>query len=152
MIIEHTRFGMIEYTAEDVISFVEGLIGFQHCKQFLLINAKPDSAFRWLQSLDEPGLAFLVVNPRAYVQDYQPELCVSTLSDLQLREDTPMVVFTTATIPPGRPEDMTLNLLAPIVVNPITNMAAQVVLEDAAYTMKHRVFDHTDLVRQDAAA
>lgn len=152
MKITGTRFNTIEYDNEDVITFSDGLIGFPESKRFVVVNARPDTPFRWLQSLDEPTLAFLVVEPAAYVPDYQPELSQGSFEQLGLSEDAPKIVFTTAAIPQGKPYEMTINLMAPIVVNPLTNKASQVVLEDAAYTMKHPVFPSADRVGQDAAA
>ena len=57
MQIQSTRFGTIEYGDEDTIIVRDGLLGFPNCTQFLVINHKEGSAFRWLQSLEEPDVA-----------------------------------------------------------------------------------------------
>jgi len=135
-----TRFGHIEYSNEDIVFFDEGLIGFSKFRHFVVVSTKEDSPFRWLQSLDDSAVAFLVVNPNHYLQDYAPVVEECEAQSLEISPDIPCVVYTTATIPVGSPSDMTLNLAAPIIINPATHKAKQLVIEDPAYTIKHRVF------------
>ncbi len=152
MKLTQTRFSTIEFEKEDVLTFSDGIIGFTDCHEFVLVNSKPESPFRWLQSIEEPSLAFLVVDPSVYVEDYAPDMPTTTADELGLEQETPRMVFATVAIPPGKPEAMTLNLAAPIIINAVTNVAAQVVIEDAAYTMKHRVFQEANRVSQKTAA
>lgn len=152
MKIEGTRFGVLEFESEDVIRFPQGMIGFPESRQFVLISTKEASPFRWLQSLDQPELAFLLADPDAYLPAYQPELPDAQLQSISLEENAPVLIYATATIPSGRPQDMTLNLAAPVVINADERLAAQVVLEEGAYTMKHRVFDSVSQGETQAAA
>src|SRR3972149_9019860 len=112
-----TRFGRIEYLDEDVLTFKDGIVGFPELQAFLLLSTKPDSPFRWLQSIDMPELAFLVADPARLMSDYAPELPTEQLAELQIGVDTPTLLYTTASIPRGKPHDLTLNLAGPIVVN-----------------------------------
>lgn len=136
----HTRFGPLDYEDQDVVLFTEGLIGFFALQRFLLLSHNPNSPFRWLQSVDEPSLAFLVVEPSNYVENYVFEVADELASDLKISEEVQPVVLVTATIPPGKPKEMTVNLVAPLVVNVEARRGRQVILESDAYTMKHRVF------------
>jgi len=145
MNIEGTRFGAIDFTEEDVVLFPEGLVGFSKLQHHVVVCPKPGSPFRWLQSLEEPGLAFLVTDPTVYVPDYDPRVDEGFIKALELDKETPRLLFTTVTIPHGHPEDMTINLAAPIVINALTRRAKQIVLEDQAYTIKHRVFQTADV-------
>ena len=147
-----TRFSTIEYEADDIITIVDGLIGFPDCTHYVLLCPKPESPFRWLQNIEEPGLAFLVVDPATYVPEYEPDMSRTTAIELELVEETPRMVYCTVSIPPGKPDDMTLNLLAPIVINAEKRLASQTVLENAAYTMRHRVFPEANRVSEHAAA
>jgi flagellar assembly factor FliW len=152
MTIEGTRFGAIEFIEEDVVTFSGGLIGFPGARRFVLLSMNPESPFRWLQSVDEAGLAFLVADPARYVADYAPEVSDAVAASLQMDESTPKMVFTTATIPSGRPDLMTLNLAGPLLINAVTRQGAQVVLEDDAYTIGHRVFQAAIQVSESVAA
>jgi len=135
------RFGTIQFGPEDIVTFEEGLIGLSDLKSFVLIQHKEDSPFRWLQSLDEGTVAFLVVDPAAYTSNYNPEMPESATTALNLSEDTPILVYTVCTIPNGNPRGMTLNLAGPVVINAESRRARQVVLEDESCPVRFAVFD-----------
>lgn len=134
-----TRFGTIEYLPQDVVCFPEGLLGFSETQRFVLIQHKEGSPFRWLQSLEDRNLAFLVVDPSTYVADFAPEMPDSVARELSLDEETPRLVYTIVTIPRGRPQDMTLNLAGPILINAASGQAKQVVLDSDTYPIRYRV-------------
>jgi flagellar assembly factor FliW len=139
MRLQGTRFGTVDFTAEDIVSFDQGLIGFPSFVHFVLVCPKPGSQFRWLQSLEDPALAFLLMDPATVFPNYGPELPDADAQALQLTEKTPRLVYVTVSIPRGKPQDMTVNLLAPIVLNAESRTGKQVILGDDAYTIKHRV-------------
>lgn len=58
-----TRFGTLEFEEEDIIHLKEPLLGFPLSHRFLLFPYSEMSSYLWLQSLDEPEIAFLVLNP-----------------------------------------------------------------------------------------
>jgi len=134
-----SRFGAIDIEPEDVISVPDGILGFPTSTQYVVIEHRPGSVFRWLQSIDEPTVAFLVADPASLVSDFALELDSQTASSLQLDEETPCLVYTIATIPKGKPEETTINLAGPIVVNVANRTARQLVLEDPAYAIRHPV-------------
>lgn len=134
-----SRFGEITCAAQDIIVFNEGLVGLPDIKEFVLIQHKDDSPFRWLQSLNDGTLAFLVVDPEHYLQ-FSPEMPSSAVQGLDLAIDTPILVYTICNIPKGNPTGMTLNLAGPIVINAVSQKARQVVLEDDAYPVRYAVF------------
>jgi flagellar assembly factor FliW len=145
MTLEGTRFGTINYTQEDVVLFKEGLIGFWDLKEYVLITTKEGSMFRWLQSLEQPKLAFLVADPNAFMDEYSPEINQIQADELGLKPETSHLVLVTTTIPTGKPNEARANLAAPIVINLETNCAKQVVLEDAAYTIRYPIFSGAKL-------
>jgi flagellar assembly factor FliW len=140
-----TRFGTVEFDGDEVLQIDGGLVGLPELNRFVLFEAKPGSAFSWLQSLDDPAMAFLVTEPSRYVPEY-----TGAIGRLTAGMDDP-VVLATATVPPGKPSDTTLNLTGPIVVDAATRKGKQMVLEDAAYTTRYRVFPHTEASAQMAA-
>lgn len=152
MILSGTRFGDIEYAPEDVLTFGDGLIGFGSAKRFVILSSNSDGPFRWLQSIEEPALAFLITEPGHFVEDYAPEMGTGAAAEIGITEPSQAIVFTTVNIPAGKPEEMTLNLAGPLVINAISRQGRQIVLEDEAYTIRHRVFVGTDQVSESAAA
>ena len=146
-----TRFGDIEFGPAEVLFMRDGLIGFPQLQEFVLISHKDDSPFRWLQSVQEPAVAFLCAIPQHYLPTYNPSLPASVVEGLKLTEDTERYVLTTASIPRGMPNEMTLNLAAPILINAASRGAVQFVLDDEAYTVKHRVFPEAKVNQKVAA-
>jgi flagellar assembly factor FliW len=126
-----------------VITFPEGLVGFQDYTQFVLICPKEGSQFRWLQSVEDPNVAFLSTVPFQYVPDYSPVIPSKAAKSLGLGKEAQPLVFVTVSIPRGRPEDMTLNLAGPIIINPETRKGKQVILENDSYSVRHRAFSET---------
>jgi len=132
-----TRFGAIEFIDDDIIHLCGGILGFPDGERFVLVQHKEGSRFRWLQSLDDPKLAFLVVDPAEFFANYAPEITDKLAADLGLNEETPRLVYTIVTIPRGQPEAMTANLAGPIVINLETRKGVQVIIEDPAVGIKH---------------
>lgn len=147
-----TRFGTVEFETEDMLTFEEGLIGLPALKHFVLVSTREDSPFRWLQSIEDPAMAFLITEPGRFVADYAPEVSDRDQERLHLDAETPCLVYVTVSIPPGRPEDMTINLAAPLVINARTRTGKQIILEDEAYTIKHRVLQAGRTVAESVAA
>ena len=137
---ETARFGVVSYTNHDVVTFDDGLVGFPDLASFVLITHKDDSPFRWMQSIDQGDVAFLVVDPSHYVEGYAPEIPESEVESVGIKEETPRLVYTIVSIPPGKPDEMTINLAGPIVVNLENGRARQIVIEDECYPIKHKVF------------
>jgi flagellar assembly factor FliW len=64
---------------------------------------------------------------------------------MEWRQEDPkdIKVLVILTIPPGRPRDLTANLMAPLVINLRTRLGHQVVVDKAGYSTKHPVLVKT---------
>ena len=136
-----TRFGTLEVEEDLIITLTDGIIGLSQCRRFIVVRHDDSSAFRWLQSLEEPGIAFPVIEPGAFRADYAPVLSEADVRALDLSSDSAMLVFVIVTIPPDNPPGMTANLLAPIVINSDTRQGKQVILQDQGYTTRHTIVE-----------
>jgi flagellar assembly factor FliW len=109
--------------------------GFDAAKRFVLLDHRPGSIFRWLQSLDIPSLAFVVIDPlladpQFPLQDVRTQL---DLLDLALGE--PIIVLGICTVP-AAPELPTVNLMAPLGIGLTTKVGAQVILHDRPFSAR----------------
>ena len=137
-----TRFGLLEVDAETVLMFPEGLVGFEAYKRYIVVRHQDNSAFRWLQSLDEAHVAFPIVEPMEFCAGYAPTISDADARFLDVnRGDAPILLFTIVTVPPRSPRDMTANLLAPLVINGLTRRGKQVIVQDEGYTTRHKIVD-----------
>lgn len=139
MRIKSTRFGELEITDSQLIQFPHALPGFPEEKEFAILPYQPDSPFAFLQSLNEPDLTFVITEPFVFFPDYSFELDDTIAAELGIDGDNKPKIFNIVRIP-DKAEEMTANLLAPILVNSQTHQAIQIVLEKSPYTVRHRLF------------
>jgi len=132
-----TRFGEIEIDRDAIISIPGGLIGFAGQEQYAVIRHDPKSPFFWLQSLDLPDLAFVIVDPFIFKPDYEVKLPQAVQDSLGLKTPADIKTYVLVTIPHGRPQNMTANLLGPLIVNLSARKARQIILDDSLYSHKH---------------
>ncbi|MBF0128172.1 MAG: flagellar assembly protein FliW [Magnetococcales bacterium] len=129
MEIQGTRFGTLEFEAGEVIQLNEGLLGFPLSRRFLLFPYSDDSSFFWLQSVDEPAIAFIVINPFDFFNDLEFVIQDDDAADLALERSEDVEVFSLVTIPEGRPEEMRTNLAGPVVVNVANRLGKQILVK-----------------------
>ncbi|HWR45786.1 flagellar assembly protein FliW [Sporomusa sp.] len=139
MLIQSTRFGQIEIIDNELIRFPHGIPGFTNEHAFAFLPYQPDSPFAFLQSVTDPDLTFVIVEPFSFFQDYSFTLDEEILLELKLSNDNPPRIFNIVRIP-EKIDEMTANLIAPIIVNWKTRSAKQIVLEKPVYTVRHRLF------------
>lgn len=138
MRIQTTRFGEVEINDAAILTFPQGLYGFEQRRQFCLIDHRPDSPLKWLQSVEDPALAFVVMNPFEYFPDYEVLIPDDEADELELTDPNQTIVLTIVAIP-GDPYQMTANLIAPLVINGDTKRARQIILSGKRYSTKHRL-------------
>lgn len=139
MLIQSTRFGQIEVDDSEIIHFPHALPGFPEEKKFALLPYLSDSPFAFLQSLNEPNLTFVVVEPFAFFKDYSFSLDDTVAAELGLSNDNPPKILNIVRIPENM-EEITANLQAPIIINCKTRSAIQLILEKSPYAVRHRLF------------
>lgn len=139
MRIESVRFGELEVSEEQILRFPHGIPGFLSEKAFVHIPYDQESPFSFLQSTNEVNLCFLLVNPFAFIQDYEFVLEDEIAKELELSPENPPEVFLIATVKETI-TNMTVNLLAPLVVNGTKRIGRQVILDKPEYSIRHRLF------------
>lgn len=112
-----------------VIEMVRPMPGFPDQQRFALVNLDGAGDLCSLTSLDEPGLRFLVVPPAGFFPDYAPEVDDTVVADLGI-EDAADVLILVVLNPGSSLAETTANLAAPILVNPGSRRAGQVILDE----------------------
>ncbi|KLU57498.1 hypothetical protein EL84_03010 [Paenibacillus sp. VT-400] len=136
MFIETSTWGKIEVDENSIYQFRRGLPGFENETSFALIPWE-DTPFSYLQSLTEKELSFLVVSPFEFKQDYSFELSEEDKEELKIKED--VAVYSIVTIHSDVTKS-TMNLLAPVIINPAHRVGKQVVLQQTGYVTKHLIW------------
>ncbi|MDO5601300.1 MAG: flagellar assembly protein FliW [Oscillospiraceae bacterium] len=120
-------FGEIELAEEELFTFTQPLFGFEDYKTFaLLFDDELGDELVFLQSAQEPGLRFILSDPAAVKPSYHPPLPENAEALLGKGEYCWWLVTVVA---PDFKES-TVNLRSPILFNPVTRKAAQILLED----------------------
>ena len=133
MQIQTTRFGVVTVDPDHLITFPRGIVGLPDCVRFTLLQRGEKGPYYWLQSTDQPEVAFLVVDPGEFFKDYNVSIREDTQADLNLTDakDGQMLVICNRA-----GEWLTGNLLGPLVINTKTRVAQQVVLTDKKWTCR----------------
>ena len=113
-----------------VIELVEPMPGFPTDLRFELEHLDEDRILGELRSLDHDGHQFLVVPATHFFPDYEPVVSDETAAVLGIEavEDVLLLLVVHAA---KSLADTTVNLRAPLLINPTTLKAAQVILDDA---------------------
>lgn len=127
----NTRFGEVRYDPENTIHFPEGLIGFESLRDFIVMPNKKNGPLFWIQSVEDPDIAFVLTDPTNFFLDYKVVPNESERAKLKMKKGDDCYALSVVTVPPDR--QITFNLLAPILFAPITNRALQVIIENSAY-------------------
>lgn len=139
MVVNTSRFGPVQIAQEDIVRFPEGLLGFNDLESFVLLDDPNDEIFAWLQSCDEPSIAFPVLEPELFEEGFSLNLSKADLQSLDETEAKKLRSFCIITIPED-PAKMTANLKAPIVINVSKRVARQCVLQDNKLEIREPIF------------
>jgi len=133
-----TRFGTVEVKEKDILKFPEGLVGFADCKRFFIYNKEKNLPFFWLQSVDDPKLAFVICDPLLFFPDYKVSVRKEELSVIDASDPAKLIICVIISISHD-PFRMTANLQGPLVINTGNRKGKQLVLMDGKYTTRHTI-------------
>jgi flagellar assembly factor FliW len=119
----------------DVLTFVDGLIGMEDCRRWVLLGDEENSALGWLQSLDRPEVALGVVSPRRFVPHYQVRVAKREIASLGLANPRDAQVLVIVSHAGG---SLALNLKAPLVIHLARSVGRQIVARDD-HAVQHRL-------------
>ncbi len=140
MRIDTTRFGVLEIDDSSIIRMPRGPLGFEDQTDYCVVQHRPDTSFRWMQSVQEPSLAFVVIDPSEFFSDYEVELTDADAERLNLTSPDDALVLCVVSVGEHGTE-ITANLAAPIVINAKDLAGMQVVLQDPRYSVRHSLVE-----------
>ena len=136
MKIQTTRFGSVEVADDRVLLFPSGLLGFASYQRFVLLQPDEEGVFYWLQSADAPELAFVVTDPRLWVDQYQAVIRTEQLEAMGMQSINEAQLFV---IVNKYDNTLTANFQGPLVVNLNSQRGMQLVLADRQWTTRHEI-------------
>lgn len=135
-------YGRITVTEKQKIYFKEGLYGFEHINTYYLLDID-EGPFYWLQSEGHKEIAFVILDPYSFKPDYELKIKESDYASIGIKlnenkED--LLHFVIVTIPED-PQNITANLLGPIIINKNKRLGRQALSLREDYSTKHYILE-----------
>lgn len=140
MIVNTVKFGEVEVEESRIFDFVLPVIGFNDLTKFIILDPNKDTLFKWLQSVEEPSLAFPIISVASLDYDYSVDLSDNVINVLEITNAESLLVMNITSIPQDNPRGTTINLLAPLIFNLDNQKAGQIVLSGSGYDISHPMF------------
>lgn len=133
-------YGTIEYEESDLIHFTDGLFGFNDLKDFipLVLDENEDNTILMLQSIENTDIAFVIINPFSLDPDYNPVLSPEELSYLGVKSEDDLSYYVICVLRNNHLEN-TVNMKAPVVINPDKRIGMQVILNQSEYEFRTKL-------------
>lgn len=131
--IDNTQFGLIEIESKEIITFPEGLLGFEDIKRFTILTLKEYEPFQWLVAVDDKELTFPIVSPVLVIPDYAPSITRDQTESIGNFGENDLLMYLIVSINPEG-KKATANLRGPVLINLKTKKGIQIVLEDELST------------------
>lgn len=139
MKVNTTRFGTIDVDEDQVVTLTEGMLGFSECGRFVLMDDEIGDPFLWMQSLEIPSLAFVVIDPAVILPSYHFSVKKEQIKSLDTEDINDLQVHVIVTMA-ANILDVTVNLQGPLVVNKKKRIGTQIVLNDPNFSTRHPLF------------
>jgi flagellar assembly factor FliW len=124
MQIKTNQFGILEFDSNIIIKFESGIFGFEQLKDYLLIKVDTDVLF-WLNSIDEPEIAFPMIGLRLIDEGYPQEIEHEAFGIVNMNPEILKI---------------TVNLKAPVYINQTNKSGYQKILDSDKYPVKFNLF------------
>lgn len=134
------RFGELDVPEDKIIEFPKGILGFEQFQQYVILQSEESEPFKWMQSIEDPNLAFVIANPAFFFPNYKLEMHIRELSEINVSESSSIETYVIVTIPKDISQ-MSANLQGPLLINTDDNLGKQVVFVNSRYTIRHLIMD-----------
>lgn len=145
--IDSKAYGRIQISEEKLILFSDGILGFENLNHYYILDWDK-GPFYWLQSRDEKEVAFVVMNPIFFKSDYVLKLSQEDFKDIGLMTpkevETNLLHFVIVTIPTNEAQNMTANLLGPIIINQEKRIGKQSLSLHENYEVRHNILEELE--------
>lgn len=132
MRINTNRFGPIEVPDDKRITMERPILGFENLRQFCLIEIDDLRPFLWFQAVDDPHVAFMVVNPAIFFSDYSITINPNEIAELKVDDVATVETYVIVSIDSSSGK-IFANLQGPILINNANQRAKQLVLVNSNY-------------------
>ncbi len=149
MKVETSRFGSVDIPDDRVITFPEGLPGFDDNKLYVLIHSEENPTVHWLQSASDPDVALLLMDPLTLDPTYEVKPRPDELRPIDPGEDWAASVLCRVIVRNGDQDgELFANFFAPVSFSVEKRVAMQLPLVGSKYSVRE-VWPKRDAGRSD---
>ncbi len=131
-------FGEVEIDPRDIITIEGGIFGFQKLTKYIIMMIPEEEPFAWLQCIEEPTLAFVIIRPEVFKKDYVLKVSKEVIDKLKVKSLSELISYAIVVVPENV-QDMTANLQGPIVINPVLKIGKQAISLIDSYSVRHYI-------------
>jgi flagellar assembly factor FliW len=128
-------FGEMDVDRRDIIRFPDGLPGFEHSRAFVLLASEENAPLQYLHAVEGAPASFLAIDPRFVLENYRCELNAADEHRLGAAEGDPLLWLALVMVESNGA--ITVNLRAPLVVNPKRMVGHQMMPHQCLYPLRH---------------
>ncbi|MBR6014974.1 MAG: flagellar assembly protein FliW [Firmicutes bacterium] len=135
------NFGTVHVDEDAIYKFPDGLYGFEDCKEFGIFQHDYDEnlSLLYMQNTEDLFPSFLVFEPWDMYEGYDPHMDPADLKLCGADSEDDLIFLSIATLPSSL-EMLSLNIKSPVVLNPKTKEARQVILTNPEYEVRYYPF------------
>lgn len=120
--------------------FPEGLPAFESHHEYVLMSQEEEAPFLWLQSVSNPNLAFVVIDPFLICSHYRPDISDDDVKLLEIDKPEDALLLSVVNVRNSPGEGVTANLVSPIVINHRKRLGKQSILKNHLdYSVRFRI-------------
>jgi len=138
MKIQSTILGRVEASESEILTFENGLPGFENERNFIVLSIEGNEVYQILQSINSKEVGFVTANPYLFISDYTFDLDESTVEVLDIESEEDIMVLTIVTVKEPF-NTSTVNLKAPVIINTKSKKAKQCILENTDYPIRYAI-------------
>ncbi len=121
---------------KNVITFNNGLPGFENLKTYVLEDIEGSEPFKMLKATEDESVGFVTIVPFEFKVDYEVKLRSDVINSLKIEDPEDVLILNTVTLNSDI-KKITTNLKAPIIINLKNNLGYQMILDRENYSIKH---------------
>lgn len=130
------KFDRISISKENIITFEDGILGFEDLRQYVLLHIEDCRPFEWLVSVENPLISFAILNPAMFFSDYNPMGSSDNLATLGFGDAKNVEAFCIVTLGKSA-TDTTINLKGPLLIDMEKKIGKQMVRTEDYYSLHY---------------
>ena len=127
--VRNAEYKVLDVKEEHLFTFSEGIPGFEKVKRFLILTKPEEAPFGRLVAVDF-DLCFFVIDPWTVCQDYKPDIGDEEIKKIGSPSHAELLILAIVTIPGSNPQESTMNLAAPVIINVKEGVGRQVIINN----------------------